>query len=120
MNVSMNAKLERRVLIYGTGAGPPNNLLYLMMLGSTNYISAVLIKLVVSIDAGPAEYGKAFAEVLAICKAYLQEAADSYQTEPLQPEGVCIQYLMRRLPRTKEQSKIMMNCLMQLILSVFG
>ncbi|MCC5824972.1 6-hydroxymethylpterin diphosphokinase MptE-like protein [Alkalimonas sp.] len=74
----------------------PNNLLYLMMLGSTNYISAVLTKLAVSIDADPAEYGKAFAEVLAIWKAYLQEAADSYQSEPLQMDGVSVSYLMNK------------------------
>lgn len=74
----------------------PNNLLYLMMLGSTNYISAVLTKLAVSIDAEPAEYGKAFADVLAIWKAYLQEASAAYLDKPTQVDGVTVSYLMNK------------------------
>jgi hypothetical protein len=69
---------------------------YLLMSGSTNYISAVLTKLAVSMDDASPDIADAFNEVLTIWREYIEKASADFSSEPLQLDGVSVQYLMSR------------------------
>ena len=73
-------------------AGNPT---FILLNGSTNYFSAIMLKLV-STDQEDNSQLAAFNEVLAVWREYLAEAAAEYQADQLKYDEVSMQYLLRK------------------------
>lgn len=69
---------------------------FVLFNGSTNYFSAILLKLAVSTDHDDNSQLAAFNEVLAVWREYLSEACLQYLAEPLKYDEVSMQYLLRK------------------------
>ncbi|SEA44544.1 6-hydroxymethylpterin diphosphokinase MptE-like protein [Alkalimonas amylolytica] len=91
------AFIDKQWLLLRKFGGDQYNLLYLMMLGSTNYISAVLTKLSVSIDEEHKDLLDAFHDVQHIWIDYLKSVKADMLNDPLACDGVSVAYLMDRL-----------------------
>lgn len=73
-------------------AGNPT---FILLNGSTNYFSAIMLKLV-STDQEDNSQLAAFNEVLAVWREYLAEAAAEYLADQLKYDEVSMQYLLRK------------------------
>ena len=73
-------------------AGNPT---FILLNGSTNYFSAIMLKLV-STDQEDNSQLAAFNEVLAVWREYLAEATAEYLADQLKYDEVSMQYLLRK------------------------
>ncbi|MCH8537859.1 MAG: hypothetical protein LAT66_08825, partial [Alkalimonas sp.] len=90
------ALIRQQWLLLRESVKNKSNPSYLLMVGSTNYISAVMTKLAVSMDDASPDIADAFNEVLTIWREYIEKASADFSSEPLQLDGVSVQYLMSK------------------------
>lgn len=69
---------------------------FILFNGSTNYFSAIMLKLAVSTDHDDNSQLSAFNEVLAVWREYLAKGGEQYLAEPLKYDEVSMQYLLRK------------------------